>query len=584
MPVRDTASAQPFLSPAERRLHAKEVSAIVKLAAEGKYPPPLWPVAASVGFGPRDLKRLPVDVAAGVAEAQEKLAAKAKPAGRNLAALIDLCGIETLLREDPRDLMVCLRTAASRASALFLARSMRCNEAAMGEQLSYASANVTAVEAQRAGNTGMRLMQASAQMEQVRQKLDIEAGKAERDGILPPEARRDEARRGRNIGERVERDRAREKHQKERDEFELAMALEAAAEEAAKRHATAGLSEAEEAVDGADRHATPYTASEGGTAWSERRLGRGDAATCPAGSSEMGEAMTPAGSRRSDQNRCEMECAADAADIRSTTVAAFGAEEATAGPDRHATPYTVSDIGKADSRETVTAGSVTEPVVFVVPDVAAAAGTITVGDRPTPMPVIAPSSLPVQPPRRGRRAMAAARAAVLAAERAAQTTGGQGGQATPCTVSGSLPEPDGLLPRGAGIPARESVLPVANTLEAYIASATAEPLAPAILPLPLADRRAAASDTLRDLQSPAAKDDPANGWEVEMLGIAVKTGRASASIVARFVEEAGSVDMFPEPGSTAGRRPSFPEFLGRLGPRGSPRVTATASSSISIMP
>ena len=100
--------------------------------------------------------------------------------------------------------------------------------------------------------------------------------------------------------------------------------------------------------------------------------------------------------------------------------------------------------------------------------------------------------------------------------------------------------------------------------------------------LPLADRRAAASDALRALESPDAKDDPANGWEVAALEIAVRTGRASASIVARFVEEVTATEIFPEPGSTEGRRPTFPEFLGRLGPRGSSRVTATASSSVSL--
>ena len=115
-------------------------------------------------------------------------------------------------------------------------------------------------------------------------------------------------------------------------------------------------------------------------------------------------------------------------------------------------------------------------------------------------------------------------------------------------------------------------------------SATAELLVPAaMLPLPLADRRAAAADALRALQSPAAKDDPANGWEVEMLRLAVKTGRASASIVARFVEEVGTSDIFPEPGNSAGKRQTFPEFLGRLAPRGWPRVTATGSSSMSLM-
>jgi hypothetical protein len=221
-------------------------------------------------------------------------------------------------------------------------------------------------------------------------------------------------------------------------------------------------------------------------------------------------------------------------------------------------------------------------------------------------PVAAPSPLPVQPARRGRRAMAAARTAALAAERAVASTAsagkqvparsadateqGQDVQRTPCTVSDGVSDAAAPSPWGAGIPARESAPPslqiasVADPFDAYATSATAEPLMPAaMLPLPLADRRAAASDALRELQSPAAKDDPANGWEVEMLGIAVKTGRASASIVARFVEEAGSVEMFPEPGSTAGKRPSFPEFLGRLAPRGSPRVTATASSSISLV-
>ena len=39
--------------------------------------------------------------------------------------------------------MVCLRTAAARSAALFLARSNRCNEAAMSEQVSYGSATVS---------------------------------------------------------------------------------------------------------------------------------------------------------------------------------------------------------------------------------------------------------------------------------------------------------------------------------------------------------------------------------------------------------------------------------------------------------
>jgi hypothetical protein len=267
--------------------------------------------------------------------------------------------------------------------------------------------------------------------------------------------------------------------------------------------------------------------------------------------------MMPAGGRRSDQ-------------------------EGTDGPNRGATPCAVSGITAADGGETIAAGEVAEPVAVAGPDVIADAPTITVGYRQAPMPLVAPS-LPVQPPRRGRRAMAAARAAALAAGRAAvaSTAGatrpastesteeaGQAanGDATPCTVSGNVAEAAGPL-----------------AWDSWAVSATAEPLVPvAMLPLPLPDRRAAASDALRELEGPAAKDDPANGWEVEMLGIAVKTGRASASIVARFVEEAGSVDIFPEPGSTEGRRPSFPEFLGRLAPRGSPRVTATASCSISL--
>jgi hypothetical protein len=441
MSMRDTASAQPFLSPAERREHARQVNQIVKLAAEGKYPEALWPVAASVGFGPQDLKRLPVEVAAGIAEAQEKLTAKPARVGRNLAALIELCGVETILREESSDLLEILEKAATRAAILSLARNMRCNEAAAGEQLSHASANVTAVEAQRSGNTAARLIASTLQVKHMRQKLEIEAGKAERDGLLQPEARRDEIRRGRKISERVESDRAREKYQKQRDEQELAMALETAAEEAAKRHATTAPPEAEEAGEGPSCRATPYTVS-------------GDV-----------EAMPVAGVGRT------IEVPGEVVLVLETDVASAEATEAEQGQNRHATPYTVSNDPRLDPR-----------------------------------------------------------------------------------------------PRERG------------------ASATAELLVPAaMLPLPLADRRAAASDALRELQSPAAKNDPADGWEVEMLGIAVRTGRASASIVARFVEETSAGDIFPEPGSAAGKRPTFPEFLGRLAPRGWPRVTATGSSSMSLM-
>jgi hypothetical protein len=103
------------------------------------------------------------------------------------------------------------------------------------------------------------------------------------------------------------------------------------------------------------------------------------------------------------------------------------------------------------------------------------------------------------------------------------------------------------------------------------------------LPLPLAERRADASETLRALSRGAPADDPADSWEAEVLGMAVKSGLASASIVARFVEEASSVPIFPEPGTANRARPPMHHYLERLSPRGWPRVTATGSSSISLM-
>jgi hypothetical protein len=607
-PLRDTASAQPFLSPAQRREHARQVDQIVKLAAEGRYPESLWPVAASVGFGPEDLKRLPVAVAAGVAEEQEKRAARRAPVGRNLAALIELCGVETLLREDSRDLLEILEKATIRAASLSLARNMRCNEAAAGEQLSHSSANVTAVEAQRSGNTAARLTASTLQLQHARQKLEIEAAKAERAGLLQPEARRDEFRRGRKIGERVETDRAREKYQKQRDEHELALALEAAAEEAAKRRMATAPSEAGEAGDGQDHGTTPCNASDD-PRLSPRREEPNCDAGIPAREPTAGEAESATAERlaaephrRWDQH--EMDGIADAglaADCHATPYAVSGeveagasgsppieaeggivlvletsiasaeAMEAEKGQDRHASPCTVSDTGKPREGETAAAGGAIEPPAPLLHGVRIAAPA-----APGVAPIVAPSP-PGQPARRGRRAMAAARAAALAAGRATaraampQATSvvtwaaeARSGQASPCTVSDD--------PRLCPQPGESD------------SSATAELLVPvAMLPLPLADRRAAASDALRALQSPAAQDDPANGWEVEMLGIAVKTGRASASIVARFAEETTASDIFPEPGSTAGKRPTFPEFLGRLAPRGWPRVTATGSSSMSLM-
>jgi hypothetical protein len=68
-----------------------------------------------------------------------------------------------------------------------------------------------------------------------------------------------------------------------------------------------------------------------------------------------------------------------------------------------------------------------------------------------------------------------------------------------------------------------------------------------------------------------------------VLAIAVKTGKASASIVARFVEEASAVPIFPEPGAANRARPPMHHYLERLSPRGWPRVTATGSSSVSLM-
>ena len=72
------AAGRRFLAPARRRNHDQEVEGIVALAQEGRFGPALYPVAAAVGFGPEDLMRLPADVAAGVAEAQEAMA-EAKP-------------------------------------------------------------------------------------------------------------------------------------------------------------------------------------------------------------------------------------------------------------------------------------------------------------------------------------------------------------------------------------------------------------------------------------------------------------------------------------------------------------------------
>jgi hypothetical protein len=116
-----------------------------------------------------------------------------------------------------------------------------------------------------------------------------------------------------------------------------------------------------------------------------------------------------------------------------------------------------------------------------------------------------------------------------------------------------------------------------------MASATGDAEVPASLSLPLAERRVDAAETLRALDSAAAADDPADSWEAEVLAIAVKTGKASASIVARFVEQASAVPIFPEPGTANRPRPPMHHYLERLSPRGWPRVTATGSSSISLM-
>jgi hypothetical protein len=432
-----------FLAPAKRRNRDQEVEGIVALAQQGRFAPPLYPVAAAVGFGPEDLMRLPPEAAAGVAEAQETMAAGPPKLRRNLMSLIEACGIQDLLRRHPRDVLKVLGMAAAQASLLSFQRGIRCHEAAAGEALGWASAEVTAVEAQRAINTGSRAAATVMQAELTSVRLQTETARAEKAGV-PSEALVDEERRGRKLSNelmshwasQIDLSQPRgdcaadQRSDEDSDEPEGAQAANCHATPCTVSDGATGRSDQEVSEEG--------TASEGGTAWPDCRP--------PAGSSLGDETMMPAGSRRSDEDSDEAEGMAD------------GDQAA----NRHATPYTVS--GGDDASAT--------------------------GDADTPA---------------------------------------------------------------------------------------------ALLPLPLAERRVDASETLRALGSPAAADDPADSWETEVLGIAVRTGKASASIVARFVEQASTVPIFPEPGTANQPRPPMHHYLERLSPRGWPRVTATGSSSISLM-
>jgi hypothetical protein len=421
-----------FLAPGKRRDRDKQVERIVAVAQEGRFEPSLYPVAAAVGFGPEDLMRLPPEVAAGVAEAQETMRAGPPKLRRNLVSLIEACGIQDLLRRHPRDVLRTLSAAAAQASLLSLQRGIRCHEAAAAEEIGWASAEVTVVEAQRAINTGSRAMDSVMRAEFACVRLQAETARAEKAGV-PSEALVDEERRGKKLANEVASHWA--------SQIDLSQPR---GEEAARQK--------REAAEAANRHATPCTVSQGGTAWPDRRP--------PAGSSVEEETMMPAGSRRSDQDLTQAE----------------GLAEAEEGANQHATLYTVSDDDERASEDTL------------------------------------------------------------------EIIGGND-----------------------------------------VASATGDAEVPAALSLPLAERRVDAAETLRALDSASAADDPADSWEAEVLAIAVKTGKASASIVARFVEEASTVPIFPDPGTANRARPPMHHYLERLSPRGWPRVTATGSSSISLM-
>jgi hypothetical protein len=519
-----------FLSPDKRRDRDRKVERIVALAQEGRFAPSLYPVAAAIGFGPDDLLRLPPDVAAGVAEAQEALDCGPPKLRRNLMSLVESVGTHALLREHPMDLLAVLRTKAGQAAALSFDRSIRCNEAAAGQAIGWASAEVTGVEAQRAINAGSRAMDMVLRADFARVKLLTDTAKAEKAGV-PREALTDEERRSRRIGDRLMSHWA--------SQIDLSKPRIEIADDAAE----AGLA--------ANRHATPCTVSEEETSGSERRLGRGSAATCPAGQSVL--QVMPAGSRRSDLDSIEAHggTEGDTAWTDRRLAAGSDASPSEDGPDRapaadrHATPCTVSDGGTAGLARRPDRG----------PGATCPAGSFSVEDTMTPTDQVAAE------PRLRRHSDQETR----------ETEGEEGANrhATSCTVSD-----DGERAPG-------------DTLEIIggndMASATGDAEVPASLSLPLAERRVDAAETLRALDRAAAADDPADSWEAEVLAIAVRTGKASASIVARFVEEASTVPIFPEPGMANRARPPMHHYLERLSPRGWPRVTATGSSSISLM-
>ena len=172
---------------------------------------------------------------------------------------------------------------------------------AAGEAIGWASAEVTAVEAQRAINTASRAADTVMRAEMVSVRLQTETAKAEKAGV-PAEALVDEERRGRKLSQEFMSYRA--------SQIDLSQprgeAAKDMAEEAANRDAspcTVSDEQTDEQGQGNGESGTAWSdhesievggVSDGGTVWSDRRPPQADRQIRRAGSFGEEETMMPA--------------------------------------------------------------------------------------------------------------------------------------------------------------------------------------------------------------------------------------------------------------------------------------------------
>src|ERR1700754_278462 len=114
------AAADPFRSPAGQRERDRGVARFIALAQQARTAPALYPVGAALRFRPEELMHLPVEIAAGVAEAQAQDAARSQDGCQqhDLAALIEASGVASLLDEDPQRLLTVQAAAAFKGGML----------------------------------------------------------------------------------------------------------------------------------------------------------------------------------------------------------------------------------------------------------------------------------------------------------------------------------------------------------------------------------------------------------------------------------------------------------------------------------